>query len=76
MKHKLPDQLKDRAVFLETQGLLAFGNGGQALGGLVKGGGSLKAKSLLQFQTILIFCCTYKTKHIPRNKRKRKQHCS
>lgn len=49
MKHKLPDQLKDRAVFLETQGLLAFGNGGQALGGLVKGGGALKAKSLLQF---------------------------
>jgi len=39
MKHKLPDQLKDTAVFLETQGSLAFGNGDQAFGGLVRGGG-------------------------------------
>lgn len=34
MKHKLPVQLEDMAVFPETQGLLAFRNGGQALGGL------------------------------------------
>lgn len=34
MDHQLPVQLKDVAVFLETQGLLAFGNGGQTLGGL------------------------------------------
>lgn len=39
MKHKLPVQLKDMAVFLETEGLLAFGNGGQALGGLEHGRG-------------------------------------
>lgn len=34
MKHKLPVLLEDMAVFPETQGLLAFRNGGQALGGL------------------------------------------
>lgn len=39
MKHKLPAQLKDMAVFLETQGLLEFGNGGQALCSLEWGGG-------------------------------------
>lgn len=39
MKHKLPVKLKDVAVFLETQSLLAFGNGGQDLGGLEWGRG-------------------------------------
>lgn len=39
MKHTLSVQLKDMTVFPETQGLLAFGNGGQALGGLEQGRG-------------------------------------
>lgn len=39
MKEKLSVQLNDVAVFPETQGVLTFGNGGQALGGLEQGRG-------------------------------------
>lgn len=51
MKHKLPVKLKDVAVFLETQSLLAFGNGGQDLGGLEWGRGHQKL--ILSFQNPL-----------------------